>query len=128
MEKVESDSDRPPDRSGKPGFSLYKWARKFLSGNKNENLSPEDREKAIEESIEQFATQVSSEDNVLEEDEREMIHGVVELGGTTVKASRLSNRLKRSSTAHRSRHWASALATACARSSAGASCNTPAIR
>jgi CBS domain containing-hemolysin-like protein len=85
MEKIEGDSDRPPDRSGKTGFSIYKWIKKIFPGDKTDDLSPEDREKAIEESIEQFASQVSSEDNVLEENDREMIQGVVELGGTTVK-------------------------------------------
>ena len=49
------------------------------------NLTSEEREKQIEESIERFATQVSSDDNILEKDEREMIHGVLELGGTAVK-------------------------------------------
>lgn len=85
MEKVESDSEKPPGGPGKSGFPVFKWISKIFSGSKNNNLTPEEREKAIEESIEQFATQVSSEDNVLEEDEREMIQGVVELGGTTVK-------------------------------------------
>lgn len=85
MEKVDSDSDKPPERPEKSGFSFRNIIKKFFLKNKTNNLSPEEREKAIEESIEQFASQVSSEDNVLEEEDREMIQGVVELGETTVK-------------------------------------------
>ncbi len=85
MEKVDSDSDKPPERPEKSGFSFRNIVKKFFFKNKTNDLSPEEREKAIEESIEQFASQVSSENNVLEEEDREMIQGVVELGETTVK-------------------------------------------
>ncbi len=85
MEKIESDSDKAPERPEKSGLSFRKLFKKLFVKNKINDLSPEEREKAIEESIEQFASQVSSEENILEEDEREMIHGVVELGETTVK-------------------------------------------
>jgi len=84
MEKIDKDSDQPPRQveSDRGGFGA--WIKNLFSS-KQKTLSPEEREKALEESIEQFATLVSSEENVLEEDEREMIHGVVELGETTAK-------------------------------------------
>jgi len=85
MEKIDGESDGQPERSEKSGFSFVKWIRKLFGDTKKNDLTPEDREKAIEESIEQFASRVSSQDNILEEDDREMIHGVVELGETTVK-------------------------------------------
>jgi len=85
MEKVDGESDRQPERSERSGFSIRKLIKRFFGEAKTNDLTPEEREKAIEKSIEQFASQVSSEDNILEEDDREMIHGVVELGETTVK-------------------------------------------
>lgn len=85
MEKVESESDGQPERSESSGLSIRKLIKRFFGKAKTINLTPEEREKAIEESIEQFASQVSSEDNILEEDDREMIHGVVELGETVAK-------------------------------------------
>ena len=85
MEKLDGESDRQVEGPEKPRHSILSWVKKLLGDKKTEDLTPEQREKAIEESIEQFASQVSSEDNILEEDEREMIHGVVELGETTVK-------------------------------------------
>jgi CBS domain containing-hemolysin-like protein len=85
MEKIDGERGAQLEVPEKPRFSILKWIKKLFGDKKAEELTPEEREKAIEESIEQFASQVSSEDNVLEEDEREMIHGVVELGETTVK-------------------------------------------
>ncbi|UCE66856.1 MAG: HlyC/CorC family transporter [Candidatus Zixiibacteriota bacterium] len=85
MEKVDSESDGQPERSEVSGFSVRKLFKKFFGKTKTNDLTPEEREKAIEESIEQFASQVSSGDNILEEDDREMIHGVVELGETMAK-------------------------------------------
>lgn len=85
MEKLEGESDSQAEIPEKPRHSLLNWIKRLFGDKKTEDLTPEQREKAIEESIEQFASQVSSEDNILEEDEREMIHGVVELGETTVK-------------------------------------------
>jgi CBS domain containing-hemolysin-like protein len=85
MEKVDGDSDGQPERSERSGYSIRELIKKLFGKSKTNDLTPEEREKAIEESIEQFASQVSSEDNILEEDDREMIHGVVELGETTVK-------------------------------------------
>ncbi|MEE9554575.1 MAG: hemolysin family protein [candidate division Zixibacteria bacterium] len=84
MERMEGDSDTPP-RSPDSGGGLSSWLKKKFGRNKKVELTQEERDKAIEESIEQFASQISSEENVLEEDEREMIHGVVELGETAVK-------------------------------------------
>jgi CBS domain containing-hemolysin-like protein len=85
MEKLDGESDRQAEAPEKPRYSILSWIKRLFGEKKAEDLTPEQREKAIEESIEQFASRVSSEDNILEEDEREMIHGVVELGETTVK-------------------------------------------
>jgi len=85
MEKVDGDSDGKPERSQRSGFSIRELIKRLFVKSKTNDLTPEEREKAIEESIEQFVSQVSSEDNILEKDDREMIHGVVELGETTVK-------------------------------------------
>jgi len=85
MEKVDGESDGRRERSESSGFSIRKLIKRLFGEAKTNDLTPEEREKAIEKSIEQFASQVSSEDNILEEDDREMIHGVVELGETTVK-------------------------------------------
>jgi CBS domain containing-hemolysin-like protein len=85
MDKIDGEPGAQQEVPEKPRFSILNWIKKLFGDKKAEELTPEEREKAIEESIEQFASQVSSEDNILEEDEREMIHGVVELGETTVK-------------------------------------------
>ena len=85
MEKVDDEPGGRPDKTGGPQFSIRGIFKKLFGKSKQNDLTPEERDKAIEESIEQFASQVSSEDNILEEDDREMIHGVVELGETTVK-------------------------------------------
>lgn len=85
MEMVDSESDKPPGNSKPGGLSVLRWLKKIFSLKRKADLTSEEREKQIEESIEQFASRVSSQDNVLEKDEREMIHGVLELGGTAVK-------------------------------------------
>ena len=85
MEVADSESDKQPGNSRPGSFSILGWLKKIFSLNKKTDLTSEEREKQIEESIELFASQVSSEDNILEKDEREMIHGVLELGGTAVK-------------------------------------------
>jgi CBS domain containing-hemolysin-like protein len=84
MEKIDGELDKPPRRKETDRGGFWGWLKRIFSS-KRKDLSPEEREKAIEESIEQFATQVSSEENILEEDERGMIHGVVELGETTAR-------------------------------------------
>jgi CBS domain containing-hemolysin-like protein len=85
MEMADSESDKPPGSSGPGNLSIFGWLKRILGLRKKADLTSEEREKQIEESIERFASQVSSEDNILEKDEREMIHGVLELGGTAVK-------------------------------------------
>ena len=85
MERMEGDSDVPSRSPHSGGRFLAKWLKSLFGQKKKIELSHEERDKAIEESIEKFASQVSSEENVLEEDERDMIHGVVELGETAVK-------------------------------------------
>ncbi len=85
MEKLGGDSDKPPERSAGRRFSLYRWLQSIFGKERPADLTPKEREREIEESIVQFASRVSSDENVLEEDERDMIYGVVELGETTVR-------------------------------------------
>ena len=80
MEVSDSESDKPPGKFKPSSLSIFRWLKKIFSLKKKISLTSEEREKQIEESIERFASRVSSEDNVLEKDEREMIHGVLELG------------------------------------------------
>jgi CBS domain containing-hemolysin-like protein len=68
------------DEEGKPGQSQSagrRWWQKFFSGR--------DRQTDLERSIEKLGLEFSTAENVLDEDEREMIHGVVELGETEVR-------------------------------------------
>jgi CBS domain containing-hemolysin-like protein len=85
MERVDDESDKPPERLRRPGSSVRAWFGRIFGWHKRGELSAEEKDRAIEKSIEEFASQVSSEENVLEEDEREMIQGVVEMGETAVK-------------------------------------------
>jgi CBS domain containing-hemolysin-like protein len=85
MERVDGESDKPPERPRRPGSSVRTWFRRIFGLHKDVELTAEEKDRAIERSIEEFASQVSSGENVLEEDEREMIQGVVELGETAVK-------------------------------------------
>ncbi len=85
MEMAGRESDKPTGNSEPGDSSFLRWLKKIFSFKRQEVLTSEEREKQIEESIERFASQVSSEDNILEKDEREMIHGVLELGETAVK-------------------------------------------
>ncbi len=85
MEMADRESDKPPGNSDPGDSTFLRWLKKIFSLKRKADLTSEEREKQIEETIERFASQVSSEDNVLEKDEREMIHGVLELGGTAVK-------------------------------------------
>lgn len=85
MEKIDGDSDKPP-RIPRPGGNFVsRWLKRIFGSKQKAELTHEERDKAIEESIEQFASRISSDENILEEDERDMIHGVVELGQTAAK-------------------------------------------
>jgi len=85
MERSESEADKPPRSKGYKSNFLARWIRNLLGIKTRSEQSHQERDKSLEESIEKFASQVSSGENILEEDEREMIHGVVELGETAVK-------------------------------------------
>jgi CBS domain containing-hemolysin-like protein len=68
--------DEDDERAG-ANAANKSWWRKFL-GNKS-------RQAELQKSIEKLGLEFSTTENILEEDEREMIHGVVELGETEVK-------------------------------------------
>jgi CBS domain containing-hemolysin-like protein len=85
MDKDDGEQDKAPRGSGHSGKLVRKWLKRLFGRGAKSELSQEERDRAIEESIEQFASQISSDEIILEEDEREMIHGVVELGETSVK-------------------------------------------
>ncbi len=65
------------DRSGQPRSANRRWWQRFFGA--------QDRQAELERSIEKLGLEFSTAQNVLEEDEREMIHGVVELGETEVR-------------------------------------------
>ncbi len=80
-----SDPQRSQVPAKRKGFSLARWfARKFGLTHDN-NFVSNAKNKAIEDSIDIIASKLSDGEVALEGDEREMIHGVVELGETTVK-------------------------------------------
>jgi CBS domain containing-hemolysin-like protein len=68
------EEENKPDQ---PGSAGRRWWQKFFSG--------QDRQTQLEKSIEKLGLEFSTSENVLEEDEREMIHGIVELGETEVR-------------------------------------------
>lgn len=85
-------NDNPKDISGRQQtsskrnkFSLGRWFAKVFGLTENHNIAADEKSKAIEESIDLIASKLSDGEVALEGDEREMIHGVVELGETTVK-------------------------------------------
>jgi magnesium and cobalt transporter len=72
---------REDDKSPPPKPSQRRWWHKFLR-------TPEtakSQESYLENSINKLGREFSAPNNLLEEDEREMIHGVVEMGETAVK-------------------------------------------
>ncbi len=76
---AKEEADKPS--SNQP--TRRRWWHKFLS--KSDLKPEEEREKAIDKSIEKMGLELPSGQVVLEADEREMIHGVVEMGETAVK-------------------------------------------
>jgi magnesium and cobalt transporter len=79
MANKEDEADKPPD----PRSTLGRWWDK-ISGGQGERTHPE-RQIDLEKSIDKLGLEFSTSENNLEEDEREMIHGIVELGETAVK-------------------------------------------
>jgi magnesium and cobalt transporter len=77
MARSEEDSDKSPVPKQKPRH----WWNKILST----QSAAQAREDDLERTIDKLGREFSTEENILEEDEREMIHGVVELGETAVK-------------------------------------------
>ena len=90
-----TEDDNPdPGKGTNRRPSLLRWFRQafgIINSKDNDGFSisgsteEDEREKAIEKSIEQFASQLSASDNPIEMAEKEMIHGIVELGEKTVK-------------------------------------------
>ena len=60
-----------------PKMGKRRWLQRFLG--------ERDRHAKLEKSIEKLGLEFSTSENILEEDEREMIHGIVELGQTEVR-------------------------------------------
>lgn len=65
--------------------SLKNFFKQFSRAQDDSKLSPSQRDAFIEQSIEEFSSQLSTEDDRLEQAAKEMIHGVVDLAQTTVK-------------------------------------------
>jgi CBS domain containing-hemolysin-like protein len=82
------DNAEPPSREGRRSGimnSLKNFFRQFSSYHSEPKLSPSQRDAFIEQSIEEFSTQLSVEDDKLEQAAKEMIHGVVDLAQTIIK-------------------------------------------
>jgi CBS domain containing-hemolysin-like protein len=60
-----------------PKMGKRRWLQRFLG--------ERDRHAKLDKSIEKLGLEFSTSENILEEDEREMIHGIVELGQTEVR-------------------------------------------
>jgi CBS domain containing-hemolysin-like protein len=73
MSRNDDEADKPPQSRS----SNRPWWRLFFRVH--------DREARLEKSIKKLGFQFSTQENLLEEDEREMIHGIVELGETEVR-------------------------------------------
>jgi CBS domain containing-hemolysin-like protein len=69
--------DGDDNRSGKARTANRRWWQRLFGSSS--------RRVELEESIDKLGLKFSTAENVLEEDEREMIHGVVELGETEVR-------------------------------------------
>jgi CBS domain containing-hemolysin-like protein len=81
------EGSEPPSR-GDQRSGLINSLKKFLkqfSQQTASKLSPSQRDAFIEKSIEEFSSHLSTEDDILEEATKDMIHGVVDLPQTTVK-------------------------------------------
>jgi len=70
-----------------PGIigSLKNFFKQFSRDESDARLSPSQRDAFIEQTIEEFSTQLSTEDDKLEQAAKEMIHGVVDLSQTIIK-------------------------------------------
>jgi CBS domain containing-hemolysin-like protein len=78
----------PPSREGRQSgiiASLKNFLRQFSRSQNDSKLSPSQRDAFIEQTIEDFSSRLSAEDDKLEQAAKEMIHGVVDLAQTSVK-------------------------------------------
>jgi putative hemolysin len=80
-------SEPPPSRDGRRQGILeaLRIFFKQFSRDQSSKLSASERDAFIEKSIEDFSSQLSTEDDKLEQAAKDMIHGVVDLAQTTVK-------------------------------------------
>ena len=71
--------------SKKRKMTFRRWLARYLGGKSSPSDEQEIRQAELQKSIEKLGLEFSSPENVLEADEREMIHGIVELGTTEVR-------------------------------------------
>lgn len=82
------DNSEPPGTEGRRSGlweSLKIFFKQFSGDQSDSKLTSSERDAFIEKSIEEFSSQLSTEDDKLEQTAKEMIHGVVDLAQTTVK-------------------------------------------
>jgi putative hemolysin len=82
------ENDEPPSREDRrTGLinSLKNFFKQFSRLQHESKLSPSERDAFIEETIEEFSSLLSAEDDRLEQAAKEMIHGVIDLAQTTIK-------------------------------------------
>ena len=84
-DSVEPPSSREEKRQQGILDSLREFFKQFARNSNDSKLSPSQRDAFIEHSIEEFSSQLETEDDSLEETAKDMIHGVVDLAQTTVK-------------------------------------------
>jgi magnesium and cobalt transporter len=84
MFMVDKESDKPPNK-GKHRTSLRHWLARHFASRAGSSTDQDIREADLQKSIEKLGLEFSTAENILEKDEQEMIHGVVELGETAVK-------------------------------------------
>jgi putative hemolysin len=85
--ETKDNTEPPSSESEHSGFikSLKEFFKQFSRLQSDSKLSPSQRDAFIEQSIEEFSTQLSTEDDKLEQAAKEMIHGVIDLAQTTTK-------------------------------------------
>jgi len=72
--------DSEPDKRTAP--KIGRWWRRFLGGPETE---AQIRKEDLHRTIDKLGMEFSTSENILEEDEKEMLHGVVELGETEIR-------------------------------------------
>ena len=80
-----NDESEKSSVSKKRNMTFRRWLARHLGGKFSPSDEQEIRQVELQKSLERLGLELSSPENGLEADEREMIHGIVELGTTEVR-------------------------------------------